>query len=776
MEYIQYSTNITKPSNSFKSIYDQVIVPEATYVMIDSYISEDDEPISLPLTLVSIERRIQKKMKEITLPDSLRYIGDVVFFNSEATKITLPKHIISIGKNAFAQKRGFFPPKSIAQILGMKYREPIPDVPIVDFVYIPDSIKYIGENAFYGVVNVSVPSTYNSDTDIGAVNIIKRENSKTHFPIDEYDVALVYTNDIGGIHSIPEGVTYLDENSFDNISDIDTIYIPYTVRIIKKGTFDKIKPQFISMYANVDIEEGTFDNVQVVISLNYDNFMILQKDKFPEHIHVVYRRFTLTNGEYIIETEAFDDLLDMGGVFDEFIDIDDLPETCFDVIQYDDENSVQYIEENKEDNIIFVFGKPGSYVSSCFSKLSLLKFLNDDHTNVFVECNEGTNGMLSFNRKHWKPYPLYFRIPLSITINVNLQEIINIINSDHSIFYVQPVDKTVERSVNFGVIKKTTNVVSAYHCQEGSGFKVSTIIPVNKFKLHADALFNIISKSSNCKDILNIAKLNRHYRSLVKDNVEWVYDEMKKSGMIHNTFNDENVNSYQKLVNICLESDRLNYIDEKINLGFNPSNKFFEVDPKFNAALLGREQYNNYNNKLGDFEKYKLCDDEIKDAFMNAKLEYVMVNVPPPIFDMGIVYTPDASTGNPPFTITETDDENFEDVGEISFKNKDGITIAFLVDGRKNHRYSTGISDFQWMYTIEIGQRNDNYTDLKQSDIESIFMYEWKSANIKEVDRKSPLYIQREYIEGTIEMTIYDKNFHNEEATNQRESDRYYRF
>lgn len=87
-------------------------------------------------------------VSEVTLPDTLKYIGVATFSTSSLTQIKIPKSVVSIGKYAF---------DSATKLVSIEIPEGITSIEEYSFykcsslveVKLPDSITHIGQFAFY---------------------------------------------------------------------------------------------------------------------------------------------------------------------------------------------------------------------------------------------------------------------------------------------------------------------------------------------------------------------------------------------------------------------------------------------------------------------------------------------------------------------------------------------------------------------------------------------------------------------------------------------------
>jgi len=101
----------------------------------------------LPVTEIDYGAFIQKKLKSVVLPDSLKSIGRFAFHYNELTRIIFPDGILSIGENAFEgnQLQEVVLPKNLIKIADESFRNNK-----ITSVTIPDSVREINGYAFGG--------------------------------------------------------------------------------------------------------------------------------------------------------------------------------------------------------------------------------------------------------------------------------------------------------------------------------------------------------------------------------------------------------------------------------------------------------------------------------------------------------------------------------------------------------------------------------------------------------------------------------------------------
>lgn len=172
-----------------------------------------------------------KEMESITLPSTIKSIGDSAFFNCTGLKnVTLPSTIKSIGNGSFYQCYN------------------------LQNITIPESVTSIGDNAFghcTGLKSVTLPSTIKSIGDNAFEYCIKLQNI-----------------------TIPEGVTYIGEGAFEECNSLSEVTLPKSLVQIGNYAFhnctsvEKVtvnSPNLI--YApELDVEEYPFMNIGTTVA------------------------------------------------------------------------------------------------------------------------------------------------------------------------------------------------------------------------------------------------------------------------------------------------------------------------------------------------------------------------------------------------------------------------------------------------------------------------------------------------------------------------------
>lgn len=220
--------------------------------------------VQLPDTITEIGNCVfyyNSSLKSINIPDSVEYIGDYSFYGcSNLDGIKLPKSLKYLGESVFKLSSsktfgeklvipdGVTEIKDSAFYIGdYSYSEGLKEV------YIPDSVRSIGNEAFCGYVSIEKIVLGNGITEIGK-NAFERCISLKEIIIPESvnsigEYAFTSCNALSSVE-LPDSITELPDNVFSGCKSLKTLKFPNTIKIINYGAFSE------SGLESFDIPEG----------------------------------------------------------------------------------------------------------------------------------------------------------------------------------------------------------------------------------------------------------------------------------------------------------------------------------------------------------------------------------------------------------------------------------------------------------------------------------------------------------------------------------------
>ena len=217
---------------------------------------------------------IGSKLNEITIPDSVRFIGDNAFSGALISEITIPAGLDAIGRNAFAS---CYYLGAIRLQDGLRFiGEEMFSYCSAETVEIPDSVMYIGSGAFLGDTALKSARLPSGRTETGGnpfagctglralilagdhPNLKLQGNLLTDVPAgrivawlpleqeDRCDVPqgtvtigkLAFINAEGLKEvTLPESLRVIEDEAFSNNFDLETVVIPEGVEVIGDSAF-----------------------------------------------------------------------------------------------------------------------------------------------------------------------------------------------------------------------------------------------------------------------------------------------------------------------------------------------------------------------------------------------------------------------------------------------------------------------------------------------------------------------------------------------------------
>ena len=194
-----------------------------------------------------------QELQEYIVPIDVIEIGWSSFSDSQLEKIVLHDKIKKIGHSAFCGCTNLSEiniPDSVISIEDVAFQ----DCTALKKIFIPKSVSNLGINIFDGCNNVSV--TYEDESINSSIN----KDLKQLF--DEYAAkqkkspdGYVYSGEINPkIIRIPDGVSLVKSEAFENCNNVEIIYVPSSIKTIEDGAFSGLKKlcRFQSEHATDD--------------------------------------------------------------------------------------------------------------------------------------------------------------------------------------------------------------------------------------------------------------------------------------------------------------------------------------------------------------------------------------------------------------------------------------------------------------------------------------------------------------------------------------------
>ena len=243
-DYNNYFNSITIPNTvmniaggAFNYCNNQlsIVIPNSITVINNLFCNNGLISVYLPDTINTINGHSfeSTKMKSIIIPDSCLAIGDYAFHEADIEFIIIPDSVTSLGQYVFDS------------------------CTYLSYAYLSSNVDY--DNVYYGIFThcpslktIVIPNNF--DSSIGDYLYIE---------------SIIYKNDVTSIYNIfgsdtlycsksfviPDSVTYIGDNTFDNSYNsfkyLESITIPSSVTSIGTGAF-----QYCSSLSSITIPEG----------------------------------------------------------------------------------------------------------------------------------------------------------------------------------------------------------------------------------------------------------------------------------------------------------------------------------------------------------------------------------------------------------------------------------------------------------------------------------------------------------------------------------------
>jgi len=202
---------------------------------------------------------IKKQLKHFKIPSTVRYVNKHTFYeNKYLRSIEIPKSVVWIENNMFSGCRieevinkspyfcidnGVLYNKDKTQIFSVFNHN-------LKELFLPDNVKKIGKNSFFGCKNlehlhISKNVAYIGHNPFVGCSNLKFSNKSLKYSIEngmlinKKNKQLIYCPNccVDGTVKIPDYIQVIGRNSFSFCNNLKTLRIPNSVKIIERGAF-----------------------------------------------------------------------------------------------------------------------------------------------------------------------------------------------------------------------------------------------------------------------------------------------------------------------------------------------------------------------------------------------------------------------------------------------------------------------------------------------------------------------------------------------------------
>ena len=179
---------------------------------------------------------IGQELQEYHIPFEATKIGWSSFSACQLEKVVLHNKIVEIGHSAFCGSENLSDiniPNSVSIIEDVAFQ----NCHALKTIFIPKSVSNFGIGVFEGCNDISV--TYEDESiDPSKCKDLNQLLDEYAAQQEESPEGYVYTGDVNAkIIHIPDGVSLVKSEAFENCNKVEVIYVPNSVKQIENGTF-----------------------------------------------------------------------------------------------------------------------------------------------------------------------------------------------------------------------------------------------------------------------------------------------------------------------------------------------------------------------------------------------------------------------------------------------------------------------------------------------------------------------------------------------------------